>query len=79
MTASTNCRACGSRALLNVARALDRQRPSDLPASTAIVQRFGTRVRARAAFDDGANLGRNRARESAFPRKLDLNMSENSA
>ena len=32
-TASTKCQACGSQALLNVARALNRQRSSDLASS----------------------------------------------
>lgn len=80
MTARTNCHACGSRALLNVARALDREHPSQVECSvnTAIVPRFAPRVLARTTLDgEGPNLGRNRGREGAF--LLDLNMSENSA
>ncbi len=81
-TAHTNCYACGSRALLNVARALDQQRPSDLACSgrAAVVQMSAPFVRQRDTFHQGAtNLGRNQGRESVLPRKLDLSMSENSA
>ncbi len=81
-TAHTNCHACGSGALLNVARALSRQRPPDLASSgrTAVVQMSVPRVCQRETFHMGAsNLGRSRVRENVLSRKFDLSMSENSA
>jgi hypothetical protein len=75
MTAPTNCHVCGSRALLNVARALDRERPSpvECAGNTPIVPRFAPRLRARTTFDGEGNRGR----KGAF--LLSPNMSENSA
>lgn len=82
MTTQTNCHACGSRALLNVARALNRQHLSDLVCSgrRSVVQMSLAHVRQRDAFHRGApNLGRNRGRDSGLSLEFDLSKSENSA
>jgi hypothetical protein len=70
-TAQTNCYACGSRALLNIARALDQQRPSTAcSGATAVVQMY-PRVRQRNTFHgSGSNLGRIRNRESGLSRSV---------
>jgi hypothetical protein len=78
--AHTNCHACGSRALLNVARALDRQRPFDLACSgrTAAVSISVPLVRPRDPFHRSAPNPR-RGQENALPRRFDFSSSENSA
>ena len=81
MTTQTNCHACGSRALLNVARALNRPHLSDLVCSgrRSVVQMSLAQVRQRDTFHRGApNLGRNRGRDSGLSLEFDLK-SENSA
>jgi hypothetical protein len=81
-SAQTNCHACGSRALLNVARALDRQRPSDLACSARIaaVQMSVPRKAQRdTPYRRTPSLDRNRGREGMLPLRIDLSMSENSA
>jgi hypothetical protein len=81
-TTHTNCHACGSRALLNVARALNRQHLSDLVCSgrRSVVQMPVAHVRQRDRFHRGApKLGRNRGRDGALSQEFDLSKSENSA
>jgi len=75
--AHINCHACGSRALLNVARALNRPHVSDQACSgrTAVVQ-MGPRVR---HTSHRGVPGLSRGRENALARRLDFNMSETSA
>jgi hypothetical protein len=74
-TAHANCHACGSRALLNVARALNHQRPFDLACSgrTAAVPISVPRVRQREPFH------LRRGPEKALPRRFDFSTSESSA
>ena len=69
-TARTDCHACGSRALLNVARALDRQRPSDL-----VCSRKNTIRQPDISCQDTLNLGRRRP--NMHPVKLDFIAPEN--
>jgi hypothetical protein len=81
-TAHTNCHACGSRALLNVARALDQQGPAHLVRArrTAIVQISEPRARQRDTFRRGApSLGRGRDNSLPLPSTLNLSPSGNSA
>ena len=81
-TTHTNCHACGSQALLNVARALNRQHFPDRVGSgrPSVVQMSVAHARPRDTFHRGApNLGRNRGWDSVLPLKFDLSKSENSA
>jgi hypothetical protein len=80
-TAHANCHACGSQALLNVARALDRQRPSDLAWSRTpvVVQMSVPLSRQRDAFHRGAAHPERRGRELGVSLSFDIGMSENSA
>lgn len=81
-TGHTNCLACGSRALLNVARTLNRPRHSDglRPERSAVVQMSPPQMRQRNMLYRGAPNGdRSRGQESALPRRFDFSMSENSA
>jgi len=77
-TAHTNCHACGSRALLNVARALDQPRPIGLASSrrssgvgmpVPIAPRRDTFNRSVLSLDQAR-------RENAAPRTFSLNLSE---
>jgi hypothetical protein len=81
-TAHANCHACGSQALLNVARALDRRHPSDLAWSMTpvVVQMSSSHVRQRDTYHRGtANPERSRGRELGLSRGFDVGVSENSA
>ena len=81
-TTHTNCHACGSQAVLNIARALNRQHLSDRVCSgrRSVVQMSVAHVRQRDTFHRGApNFGRNRGRDSLLPLEFDLSKSENSA
>lgn len=77
-TAHTNCHACGSRALLNVARALDQRRPIGLVSSrrnsgVAMPAPIASR---RNTFNRSVlNLDRAR-RENPVPQTFNLNLSE---
>jgi hypothetical protein len=81
-TTHTNCHACGSQALLNLARALNRQHLSDRVGSgrRSVVQMSVAHVRQRDTFHRGAsNFGRNRGRDSVLALEFDFGKSENSA
>ncbi|MGA8270067.1 MAG: hypothetical protein WB919_00805 [Candidatus Sulfotelmatobacter sp.] len=77
-TAHTNCHACGSQALLNVARALDHRRPVGLASSrrsAGVAMQVPIAPRRDTFNRSILNLDRTR-RESAVSRTFDLNLSE---
>ena len=77
-TAHTNCHACGSRALLNVARALDQRRPLGLATSrrsAGLAMPVPIAPRRDSFKRSVLNLDRAR-RENAVSRTFNLNLSE---